>query len=91
MDKVSEKALKHFPGLVVRKDLSSLLNRGANVPSYVLEYLLGVYCATSDEGALSIGLKKIQNILAENFVRPEESEKIKYLIHYTLIHNKMRE
>ena len=66
-----------------------MLKRGANVPTFVLEYLLGIYCATDDEAAIAVGIDKIRNILAENYVRPEESEKIKSLIRergeYTVI------
>lgn len=89
MDSISEKILSLYPGLVVRKDLSTLLRRSVNVPSFVLEYLLGVYCSTDDELALSNGLAKVQKILSENFVRPNESELIKYKIRdkgtYTVI------
>jgi ATP-dependent Lon protease len=68
---------QHFAGRVVRKDLTKLLKEGANVPVYVLEYLLGMYAAAEDEATISAGLTKVKNILAENFVRPDESEKIK--------------
>ena len=53
------KVLDNFPGKVVRKDLTTLMKKGANVPTYVLEYLLGMYCATDDEEAIEIGLSKI--------------------------------
>src|SRR5215210_4743803 len=68
---------RHFAGRVVRKDLTKLLKEGANVPVYVLEYLLGMYAAAEDDATISAGLTKVKNILAENFVRPDESEKIK--------------
>jgi ATP-dependent Lon protease len=68
---------RYFAGRVVRKDLTKLLKEGANVPVYVLEYLLGMYAAAEDEATISAGLTKVKNILAENFVRPDESEKIK--------------
>lgn len=68
---------KHFAGRVVRKDLTKLIKEGANVPVYVLEYLLGMYCASSDESTINEGLIRVKNILAENYVRPDESEKIK--------------
>src|SRR5689334_4899979 len=68
---------RHFAGRVVRKDLTKLLKEGANVPVYVLEYLLGMYAAAEDEATISAGLTKVKNILAENFVRPDESEKVK--------------
>lgn len=53
------------------------MKRGANVPTFVLEYLLGMYCSTDDEDAIEAGLSKIRRILSENYVRPDESEKIK--------------
>ena len=52
------KVLDNFPGKVVRKDLTTLMKKGANVPTYVLEYLLGMYCATDDEEAIEVGLGK---------------------------------
>lgn len=89
MDALDHKIVEHFPGKIVRKDLTALLKRGANVPTFVLEYLLGIYCATDDEVAIATGIEKIRRILAENYVRPEESEKIKSLIRergeYTVI------
>lgn len=68
---------EHFPGRVVRKDLTKVLKEGANVPVYVLEYLLGMYCASSDEELIREGLETVKRILAENYVRPDEAEKIK--------------
>lgn len=68
---------KHFAGRVVRKDLTKLIKEGANVPVYVLEYLLGMYCASDDVATINEGLARVKNILAENYVRPDESEKIK--------------
>ncbi len=67
----------HFAGRVVRKDLTKLLKEGANVPVYVLEYLLGMYCAVDDEEVIQDGLNTVKNILTENYVRPDEAEKIK--------------
>ncbi len=67
----------NFAGRVVRKDLTKLLKEGANVPVYVLEYLLGMYCAIDDEEVIREGLKTVKNILSENYVRPDEAEKIK--------------
>ncbi|MGB9498712.1 MAG: protease Lon-related BREX system protein BrxL [Dissulfuribacterales bacterium] len=67
----------HFAGRVVRKDLTKLLKEGANVPVYVLEYLLGMYCAVDDEDVIAEGLATVKKILAENYVRPDEAEKIK--------------
>jgi ATP-dependent Lon protease len=68
---------QHFAGKVVRKDLTKLLKEGANVPVYVLEYLLGTYCASNDELVIQDGLKTVKRILAENYVRPDEAEKVK--------------
>lgn len=68
---------KHFTGKVVRKDLTKLVKEGANVPIYVLEYLLGQYCASNDEEIIIDGLETVKKILAENYVRPDEAEKVK--------------
>ena len=51
-DDLDRKIIEHFPGKIVRKDLTSLMKRGAGIPTYVLEYLLGMYCATDDEAAI---------------------------------------
>ncbi len=67
----------HFAGRVVRKDLTKRLKEGANVPVYVLEYLLGMYCAVEDEEVIQEGMKTVKSILAENYVRPDEAEKVK--------------
>ena len=75
---------QHFEGRVVRKDLTKLLKEGANVPVYVLEYLLGMYCASSDEELIQEGLETVKRILAENYVRPDEAEKIKSKVHRIL-------
>src|SRR5215475_656740 len=71
---------RHFAGRVVRKDLTKLVKEGANVPVYVLEYLLGTYCASSDEQVIADGLTTVKRILAENYVRPDEAEKVKSTI-----------
>ena len=88
-DDLDRKIIEHFPGKIVRKDLTSLMKRGAGIPTYVLEYLLGMYCATDDEAVIADGMARIRKILAENYVRPEESEKIKSRIRelgqYTVI------
>ena len=70
----------HFAGRVVRKDLTQLVKEGANVPVYVLEYLLGNYCASNDPVVIEAGLATVKRILAENYVRPDESEKVKSII-----------
>lgn len=76
-DALDRKLLERFGGKIVRKDLTSLMKRGANVPTFVLEYLLGMYCSTDDEDAIQEGLGRIRKILTENYVRPDESERIK--------------
>ena len=68
---------QHFAGKVVRKDLTKLIKEGANVPVYVLEYLLGMYCASNDDEIIRDGLETVKKVLAENYVRPDESEKVK--------------
>ena len=89
MEEVNEKLNKYFAGKVVRKDLTKKIKEGANVPVYVLEYLLGMYCATNDEQAINDGVETVKIILADNFVRPDEAEKIKSKIKeqgvYTII------
>lgn len=89
MDEFDRKVVDAFPGKVVRKDLTSLMKRGANVPTFVLEYLLGMYCSTDDDEAVKEGLARIRKILLENYVRPDESERIKSRIRelgvYTVI------
>ncbi|MCX6250337.1 MAG: protease Lon-related BREX system protein BrxL [Bacteroidetes bacterium] len=77
MDILDVKLTQSFPGKVVRKDLTKQIKEGANVPVYVLEYLLGMYCATDDELTIKEGIQKVKQILADNYVRPDESEKIK--------------
>ena len=68
---------QHFAGKAVRKDLTKLVKEGANVPVYVLEYLLGMYCASDDEEVILDGLETVKKVLAENYVRPDEAEKVK--------------
>jgi ATP-dependent Lon protease len=89
MDELSKKLNQGFAGRVVRKDLTKKIKEGANVPVYVLEYLLGMYCATDDEQGISEGVETVKRILAENFVRPDEAEKVKSKIReigkYTVI------
>ncbi|MDE9409508.1 protease Lon-related BREX system protein BrxL [Acinetobacter baumannii] len=71
---------EHFAGRVVRKDLTKLIKEGANVPVYVLEYLLGMYCASDDPEIIEQGLRNVKTVLAENYVRPDEAEKVKSLV-----------
>lgn len=65
-----------FDGKIVRKDLTKHIKEGANVPVYVLEYLLGQYCNSEDEEIIASGVESVKHILADNFVRPDESEKV---------------
>jgi len=76
MDDLDSKTNEHFAGKVVRKDLVRKVKFGANVPVFVLEYLLGKYCATEDHVAIEEGLKLVNRTLAENVVRPEEANKV---------------
>lgn len=89
MGDLNQKLNEHFAGRVVRKDLTKKIKEGANVPVYVLEYLLGMYCATDDDESINEGVERVKKILAENFVRPDEAEKIKSKIRelgkYTVI------
>lgn len=89
MDALSKKTLEHFRGKIVRKDLTNMMKRGVNVPGYVLEYLLGMYCSTDDQNVINAGVKKIIKILSSNYVRYDEIEKIKFELsekgEYTII------
>ena len=89
MKELDKKLNSVFPGKVVRKDLTKKIKEGANVPVYVLEYLLGMYCATDDTDAIREGVDTVKKILADNFVRPDEAEKVKSKIRengsYTVI------
>ena len=74
-DALDDKVNRVFAGKVVRKDLVRKVKVGANVPVFVLEYLLGKYCASSDEMAIQMGLQVVNDTLAENYIRPDESTK----------------
>ncbi|MFC6793529.1 protease Lon-related BREX system protein BrxL [Halobaculum halobium] len=74
---VDQKALDVFSGRVVRKDLVQDIKAGANVPTYVLEYLVGQYCATDDEQSMEEGLETVKKILSKHYVRPDEAEFVK--------------
>lgn len=76
MDELSQKLNDHFQGKIVRKDLTKKIKEGANVPVYVLEYLLGMYCSSTEEDSIEEGVQNVKKILADNFVRPDESQKI---------------
>ncbi len=90
MDQVLlDKLVANFPGKIVRKDLTKKIKEGANVPVYVLEYLLGMYASSLDEELVNKGVENVKNILTRNYVRPDEAEKIKAKIRenggYTII------
>lgn len=72
---LNQKVKRIFDGRIVRKDLTKKIKEGANVPVYVLEYLLGQYCS-SNEDLIDEGVQIVKDILANNYVRPDESEKI---------------
>src|SRR5713101_1173613 len=80
MSTLDRKATSVFAGKVVRKDLVRKVKVGANVPVFVLEYLLGKYCATDDPVAIDAGLKVVNNTLASNFVRPDEANKAQSMV-----------
>jgi ATP-dependent Lon protease len=80
MTELDEKAASIFAGRVVRKDLVRKVKVGANVPVFVLEYLLGKYCATDDPLAIEAGLQVVNATLSENFVRPDEANKAQSLV-----------
>ena len=73
---IKTKLRTHFDGKIVRKDLTKKIKEGANVPVYVLEFLLGQYCSSDDSEVVQSGLDNVKHIVAENFVRPDESQKI---------------
>lgn len=73
---INRKLRLGFDGKIVRKDLTKHIKEGANVPVYVLEYLLGQYCNSEDEEIITSGVESVKRILADNFVRPDESEKV---------------
>jgi len=73
---LNKKLREHFDGKIVRKDLTKKIREGANVPVYVLEYLLGQYCGSDDEEIVNQGMENVKRILADNFVRPDEAQKI---------------
>ncbi|WP_288885365.1 protease Lon-related BREX system protein BrxL [uncultured Eubacterium sp.] len=73
---INQKLRRVFDGKIVRKDLTKQIKEGANVPVYVLEYLLGQYCSSEDEEIIEEGVANVKRILSENFVRPDESEKV---------------
>lgn len=76
LETMHQKLRENFAGKIVRKDLTKKIKEGANVPVYVLEYLLGMYCSSQDEEEIEAGVDYVKKILAENFVRPDEAQKI---------------
>ena len=80
MKELDKKLNEHFGGKVVRKDLTNLVKGNAIVPTYVLEYLLGQYCATDDEETIKQGVETVKNIISKHFVHRDESEYIKSII-----------
>lgn len=75
-ERIKEKLRESFDGKIVRKDLTKKIKEGANVPVYVLEFLLGQYCSSDDESIIEQGVQNVKRILADNFVRPDESQKV---------------
>ena len=75
-EEIKQKLRSQFDGKIVRKDLTKKIKEGANVPVYVLEFLLGQYCSSDDETIIERGVQHVKRILADNFVRPDESQKI---------------
>ena len=75
-EELRRKLRSNFDGRIVRKDLTKKIKEGANVPVYVLEFLLGQYCSSDDEAIIEQGVQNVKHILADNFVRPDESQKI---------------
>lgn len=74
-EEIKEKLRANFDGKIVRKDLTKKIKEGANVPVYVLEFLLGQYCGSDDESIIEQGIEKVKKILSDNFVRPDEAQK----------------
>ena len=75
-EQIRRKLRQNFDGKIVRKDLTKKIKEGANVPVYVLEFLLGQYCSSDDEDIVQSGTQAVKRILSENYVRPDESEKV---------------
>ena len=86
---IKQKLRQNFDGRIVRKDLTKKIKEGANVPVYVLEFLLGQYCSSDDPDVIEAGVNNVKHILAENYVRPDEAQKILSLLRqrgsYTVI------
>ena len=80
MSDINKKLRSCFDGKIVRKDLTKSIKEGANVPVYVLEFLLGQYCSSDDPMVIEEGLNRVKRILAENYVRPDEAQKVLSLL-----------
>ena len=77
---IDQKLRQYFDGRIVRKDLTKSIKEGANVPVYVLEFLLGQYCSSDDDEVIEKGVQNVKRILSDNFVRPDESQKVLSLL-----------
>lgn len=75
-EKIKSKLRENFDGKIVRKDLTKKIKEGANVPVYVLEFLLGQYCSSDDDAIIEQGVQNVKRILTDNFVRPDEAQKV---------------
>lgn len=75
-EEIKSRLRQYFGGKIVRKDLTKKIKEGANVPVYVLEFLLGQYCISDDDTVIEQGVQNVKKILSENFVRPDESQKV---------------
>lgn len=88
-EEIKMKLRQYYDGRIVRKDLTKAIREGANVPVYVLEYLLGQYCNSDDEEVINEGIDNVKRILRDNYVRPDEAQKILALLrergNYTVI------
>lgn len=88
-EEIKQKLRQYYDGRIVRKDLTKSIREGANVPVYVLEYLLGQYCNSDDEEIIEEGVENVKHILRDNYVRPDEAQKILSLLRergsYTVI------
>lgn len=88
-EEIKYKLRQYYDGRIVRKDLTKAIKEGANVPVYVLEYLLGQYCNSDDEEIIKEGIENVKRILRDNYVRPDEAQKIMSLLRergsYTVI------
>ncbi len=80
------KLRQNYDGKIVRKDLTKKIKEGANVPVYVLEFLLGQYCSSDDDEVIQQGVENVKKILADNYVRPDEAQKILSLLRHNGFH-----